>query len=73
MDSPIMNIETVKDIVAWLNDFRNDPVTFTFHGGEPLLAGANFYEQALPMLSEELEHLRPTSPCKPTFGSSRRS
>jgi uncharacterized protein len=55
-----MNIETVKDIVARLNDFRNDPVTFTFHGGEPLLAGANFYEQALPMLSEELEHLRPS-------------
>ena len=59
VDSPIMSIQTVNDIVVWLNDFRNDPVTFTFHGGEPLLAGADFYEQALPILSEELEHLTP--------------
>ncbi len=57
--SPIMTIETVEDIVAWLKDFRNDPVTFTFHGGEPLLAGADFYRRALPMLSAELEHIKP--------------
>ena len=57
--SPVMSIETVKDIVTWLTDFRNDPVTFTFHGGEPLLAGADFYRQALPMLLEELEHIQP--------------
>jgi uncharacterized protein len=57
--SPIMSIETVKDIVTWLKDFRDDPVTFTFHGGEPLLAGADFYRQALPMLLEELEHIQP--------------
>jgi len=54
-----MSIETVKDIVAWLKDFRNDSVTFTFHGGEPLLAGADFYRQALHMLSTKLEHIRP--------------
>jgi uncharacterized protein len=57
--SPIMSIETVKDIVAWLKDFRSDPVTFTFHGGEPLLAGADFYRQALPLLTGELQHLEP--------------
>ncbi len=57
--SPIMSIETVKDIVAWLKDFRLDPVTFTFHGGEPLLAGADFYRQALPLLTDELTHLEP--------------
>ncbi len=57
--SPIMSIETVKDIVAWLKDFRSDPVTFTFHGGEPLLAGADFYRQALPLLTGELSHLEP--------------
>jgi len=55
--SPIMSIETVKDTVAWLKDFRSDPVTFTFHGGEPLLAGADFYRQALPLLTDELQHL----------------
>lgn len=51
-DSPIMSIETIKEVVAWLKEFRDDPVTFTFHGGEPLLAGADFYRQALPMLAE---------------------
>jgi uncharacterized protein len=57
--SPVMSIETVKDTVAWLKDFRNDPVTFTFHGGEPLLAGADFYRQALPLLTDELQHIEP--------------
>lgn len=60
VDSPIMSIETVKDIVAWLKDFRNDPVTFTFHGSEPLMAGVDSYRQALPMLSVELEHITPS-------------
>ena len=57
--SPIMSIDTVKETVQWLKDFRNDPVTFTFHGGEPLLAGADFYRKALPMLSGDLTHLTP--------------
>ena len=59
VSSPIMSMESVKDIVAWLKDFRSDPVTFTFHGGEPLLAGADFYRQALPLLTGELSHLEP--------------
>lgn len=46
--STVMSIETVKDIVAWLKDFRNDPVTFTFHGGEPLLAGADSTSRLCP-------------------------
>ena len=54
-----MTIETVGEIVEWLRDFRDDPVTFTFHGGEPLLAGADYYRAALPMLKRELEHLSP--------------
>jgi len=58
--SPIMSTGIIKDIAAWLKDFRNDPVTITFHGGEPLLAGADFYRQALPMLSVELEHITPS-------------
>ena len=57
--SPMMSIETISDVVEWLKNFRNDRVTFTFHGGEPLLAGADFYRQALPMLSEGLSHLNP--------------
>jgi uncharacterized protein len=57
--SPVMSLDTVKEIVAWLRDFRNDRVTFTFHGGEPLLAGADFYRHALPMLAGELKELTP--------------
>jgi uncharacterized protein len=57
--SPVMNIDTVKEIVTWLKDFRADRVTFTFHGGEPLLAGAEFYRQALPILADGLSHLKP--------------
>jgi uncharacterized protein len=54
-----MSIETIKDVVEWLKNFREDRVTFTFHGGEPLLAGADFYRKALPLLSEGLSHLKP--------------
>ena len=57
--SPVMSIDTVRDTVAWLKDFRSDRLTITFHGGEPLLAGKEFYEAALPLLSQGLEHLRP--------------
>lgn len=57
--SPVMSTNTVKKVVKWLKNFRNEPVTFTFHGGEPLLAGYNFYKEALPLLSEELHHLKP--------------
>jgi len=46
-------------VVAWLKNFREDRVTFTFHGGEPLLAGPEFYRQVLPLLSQELSHLNP--------------
>ena len=57
--SPVMSIDTVKEVVAWLRNFRDDRVTFTFHGGEPLLAGADFYRKALPLLSEGLKGLKP--------------
>ena len=46
-------------MVKWLKIFRDEPVTFTFHGGEPLLAGADFYRKALPLLAESLSHLKP--------------
>ncbi|MGB9929895.1 MAG: TIGR04083 family peptide-modifying radical SAM enzyme [Methanosarcina sp.] len=52
--SPIMSLETIKEVVEWLKGFRGDAVTFTFHGGEPLLAGAEFYRQALPLITEGL-------------------
>ncbi len=54
-----MSIDTIRDVVAWLKNFSTDRVTFTFHGGEPLLAGADFYRQALPQLAEGLQNLNP--------------
>jgi uncharacterized protein len=57
--SPVMSLDTIREVVAWLKNFRKDRVTFTFHGGEPLLAGPEFYRQALPLLYEGLPHLNP--------------
>jgi uncharacterized protein len=48
----VMDIQIIKDIKAWLEEFRSDdPVHFTFHGGEPLLAGYEFYKEAFPILN----------------------
>lgn len=47
----IMDIKLIDDIIQWLDNFRDDNVHFTFHGGEPLLAGYDFYKQALEKLS----------------------
>jgi uncharacterized protein len=54
-----MTIDTIREVVEWLKVFREGTVTFTFHGGEPLLAGADFYREALPLLKDELVHLKP--------------
>lgn len=54
-----MSIDTIRQVVAWLKNFPEDRVTFTFHGGEPLLAGTEFYRQALPLLAQGLHHLNP--------------
>lgn len=55
-----MNIRTIKEVVSWLSGFRQDPVTLTFHGGEPLLAGPAFFGQALPLLTEGLSQNKPS-------------
>ena len=48
---PLMDKKIIDEIVEWLKDFRDDQVHFTFHGGEPLLAGYDFYKYALEKLS----------------------
>jgi uncharacterized protein len=58
-DSELMTIETIEEVVKWLENFRDDTVTVTFHGGEPLLAGFDFYQKALPILNNGLKHLKP--------------
>jgi len=57
--SPVMSIEVINEVVEWLRPFPDERVTFTFHGGEPLLAGPGFFRQALPILSEGLERMKP--------------
>ncbi|MGB9937284.1 MAG: TIGR04083 family peptide-modifying radical SAM enzyme [Methanobacterium sp.] len=57
--SPVMSLETVHETVEWLKKFRDERVTFTFHGGEPLLAGYNFFKETLPLINNELSHLKP--------------
>ena len=49
----VMDINIIQDIKEWLEIFRNnEPVHFTFHGGEPLLAGYEFYKEAFPILNQ---------------------
>ena len=48
----MMDLEIIDDIIKWIEDFRDDEVHITFHGGEPLLAGYDFYKYALEKLSK---------------------
>ncbi|RAP45255.1 TIGR04083 family peptide-modifying radical SAM enzyme [uncultured Methanosphaera sp.] len=57
--SLVMSDKTIDDTVEWLKDFKKEPVTFTFHGGEPLLAGYDFYKHALNKIATELDFLYP--------------
>ncbi|MFH0966056.1 MAG: TIGR04083 family peptide-modifying radical SAM enzyme, partial [Methanobacteriota archaeon] len=52
--SPVMSLDTMRKTAFWLSGLRDDPVTITFHGGEPLLAGPDFFKEALPLLAEQL-------------------
>lgn len=51
-NSQMMSTEIIDQIIEWLKDFRDDDVHFTFHGGEPLLAGYDFYKYSLEKLSQ---------------------
>lgn len=51
-----MDIDVIRQIDKWLANFRDDDIHFTFHGGEPLLAGYDFYKEALPILAESQTH-----------------
>ncbi|MGL4670531.1 MAG: TIGR04083 family peptide-modifying radical SAM enzyme [Methanobacteriaceae archaeon] len=55
--SEIMDISIIESTVKWLADFRDEPVHFTFHGGEPLLAGYDFYKKVLPILKNTKTHM----------------
>jgi len=59
--SPIMTVDTVKKTADWIKSLNLEgyQATVTFHGGEPLLAGADFYRQSLPILADGLKDLNP--------------
>jgi uncharacterized protein len=53
---PTMSQKMVATIVAWQSTLGNkEPLEITFHGGEPLIPGAEFYRMALPLLRNGLK------------------
>jgi uncharacterized protein len=50
-----MSLETVQAVVDWQNTIGGgEQIEITFHGGEPLLAGIEYYKKSLPVLREGL-------------------
>ncbi len=50
-----MSHQTLEAAVRWQQRWGGtEPLEITFHGGEPLLPGARFYRQALPLLRDGL-------------------
>ncbi|MGC2516004.1 MAG: TIGR04083 family peptide-modifying radical SAM enzyme, partial [Terriglobales bacterium] len=51
MGGPPMRGETLEAVVQWQNALGDtDGLEITFHGGEPLVPGIQFYSMALPLL-----------------------
>lgn len=54
-----MSEETVNAIVQWQKSLGDtNPLQITFHGGEPLAIGSQFFRTALPILRDGLVNLR---------------
>lgn len=51
-----MSQEVIEAIIRWQNILNrsNEALEITFHGGEPLVTGADFYRMALPLLENNL-------------------
>jgi uncharacterized protein len=55
MGGPPMRRETLQAVVRWQNALDDtDALEITFHGGEPLVPGIQFYRMALPLLRQGL-------------------
>lgn len=57
----IVNIAFIQTVLHWLKGYTDnsgiDAVDFVWHGGEPLLAGRNFYEKVYKMQQDILDGL----------------
>jgi hypothetical protein len=52
---PSMRQETVEAVVRWQNTLGDkETLEITFHGGEPLVPGVQFYRVALPLSRQGL-------------------
>jgi uncharacterized protein len=50
-----MNAGTIEAVIRWQDQLGgDDPLEITFHGGEPLVPGFDFYRMALPALKTGL-------------------
>jgi uncharacterized protein len=55
----IMSHEVVERAATWAGSLHRDgELRITFHGGEPLLAGAAWFRRSLEILTGRLSHLR---------------
>jgi uncharacterized protein len=55
MGGPAMSRETLDAVVRWQNAAGDtEGLEITFHGGEPLVPGVQFYRMALPLLRQGL-------------------
>ncbi len=62
-NGPMMTVDTLAAVVHWQKQNRNSRrLEISFHGGEPLLPGLDWYRMALPLLHEGL------APTKIHFG-----
>jgi uncharacterized protein len=52
-----MSMDIVEAASRWQRLY-GDKLEITFHGGEPLVAGVDFYREALPLLQNGLAHRR---------------
>jgi uncharacterized protein len=56
--SDLMTYETLKNALTKITSYENKfgrPVTYEWIGGEPLLAGLNFYKQVVNITNELLD------------------
>ena len=59
----LMKEETLKETLHWFKSLvdikKQEKIYIIFHGGEPLVGGADYFSMALPIIKKELSFLKP--------------